>query len=42
MDRGAWHSIVHGVVKSQTRLNMYAKLSVIIHNLQFRKQYTAT
>ena len=35
MDREAWHAVVHGVTKSQTRQSDWTELKAFIHNLWY-------
>ena len=32
MDREAWHAVIHGVAKSQTRLSEWTELKIDIKN----------
>ena len=34
MDREAWHAVIHGVAKSQTRLNNWTELRRLLKDLQ--------
>ena len=38
MDRGAWRATVHGLTKSQTRLNDQGQLSYIISDIKAASQ----
>ena len=33
MDREAWHAVIHGVTKSQTRLSNWTELYLIVNEL---------
>ena len=37
MDRVAWHAVVHGVIKSQTRLRDWIELKANIHKFQLKR-----
>ena len=38
MDREAWHAVIHGVAKSQTRLSDWTELNWCFHLLQIKTQ----
>ena len=44
MDREAWHAVIHGVAKSQTRLNDWTELNAVAvsSNLQFHPSFPLT